>query len=125
MHAQAATQWRQRIDAALERSLPAADEPPRRLHAAMRHAALLGGKRMRPLMVYANGTAFGAEIDALEAQALAVELIHAYSRVHDDMTGRDEMGRADGGTRVTKEHLVGRHVVEKKKKREREEDYGR
>src|SRR3546814_2835998 len=64
MHAQAATQWRLRIDAALERTLPAADEPPRRLHAAMRHAALLGGKRMRPLLVYATGTAFGADIDA-------------------------------------------------------------
>src|SRR3546814_15807580 len=57
MHALAATQWRLRIDAALERTLPAADEPPRRLHAAMRHAALLGGKRMRPLLVYATGTA--------------------------------------------------------------------
>src|SRR3546814_7012108 len=76
MHAQAATQWRLRIDAALERTLPAADEPPRRLHAAMRHAALLGGKRMRPLLVYATGTAFGADIDALDAPALAVELIH-------------------------------------------------
>src|SRR3546814_12074676 len=89
MHAQAATQWRLRIDAALERTLPAADEPPRRLHAAMRHAALLGGKRMRPLLVYATGTAFGADIDALDAPALAVELTHAYSLVPDDMPAMD------------------------------------
>ena len=87
--AQAATQWRQRIDAALERTLPAADEPPQRLHAAMRHAALLGGKRMRPLLVYATGTAFGAAPDTLDAPALAVELVHAYSLVHDDLPAMD------------------------------------
>src|SRR3546814_6497834 len=73
----------------LFRSLPAADEAPRRLHAAMRHAVLLGGKRMRPLLVYATGTAFGADLDALDAPALAVELIHAYSLVHDDLPAMD------------------------------------
>lgn len=90
MQAQATMQWRLRIDAALERTLPAAHEPPRRLHAAMRHAALLGGKRMRPLLVYATGTAFGAELDALDAPALAVELVHAYSLVHDDLPAMDD-----------------------------------
>jgi len=88
--AQAATQWRQRIDAALERILPPADEAPQRLHAAMRHAALLGGKRMRPLLVYATGTAFGASLEALDAPALAVELVHAYSLVHDDLPAMDD-----------------------------------
>ena len=88
--AQAATQWRLRIDAALERVLPAADQPPARLHAAMRHAALLGGKRMRPLLVYATGTAFGAALEALDAPALAVELVHAYSLVHDDLPAMDD-----------------------------------
>src|SRR3546814_14251411 len=73
----------------LFRSLPAADEAPRRLHAAMRHAVLLGGKRMRPLLVYATGTAFGADLDALDAPALAVELIHAYSLVHDELPAMD------------------------------------
>ena len=82
-------QWRLRIDAALERTLPRADESPRRLHAAMRHAALLGGKRMRPLLVHATGTAFGADIARLDAPALAVELIHAYSLVHDDLPAMD------------------------------------
>src|SRR3546814_8033673 len=90
MHAQAATLWGQRMDAELERSLPAGDEPRRRLHAAMRHAALLGGKRMRPLLVYATGTAFGADLEALDAPALAVELVHAYSLVHDDLPAMDD-----------------------------------
>ena len=88
--AQAAGQWRLRIDAALERVLPPADESPRRLHAAMRHAALLGGKRMRPLLVYATGNAFGADLDVLDAPALAVELVHAYSLVHDDLPAMDD-----------------------------------
>src|SRR3546814_20406920 len=90
MHAQAATQWRQRIDAALERSLPAADEPPRRLHAAMRHAALLGGQRMSQLLVYATGTAFCAALEALAAPALAGALVDAYPTVHDHHPGMDD-----------------------------------
>jgi farnesyl diphosphate synthase len=88
--AQATSQWRHRIDAALERALPPADAAPQRLHAAMRHAALLGGKRMRPLLVYATGTAFGAEAASLDAPALAVELVHAYSLVHDDLPAMDD-----------------------------------
>ena len=56
----------------------------------MRHAVLLGGKRMRPLLVYAAGTAFGAETVALDAPAAAVELIHAYSLVHDDLPAMDD-----------------------------------
>lgn len=56
----------------------------------MRHAALDGGKRMRPLLVYATGDAFGADIGALDAAAAAVELIHAYSLVHDDLPAMDD-----------------------------------
>jgi farnesyl diphosphate synthase len=88
--ADATVEWRRRIDAALDAALPPAGEPPRRLHAAMRHAALLGGKRMRPLLVYATGAAFGAQPDALDAPALAVELVHAYSLVHDDLPAMDD-----------------------------------
>ncbi|MGN7725770.1 farnesyl diphosphate synthase [Luteimonas sp. 22616] len=84
------SQWRLRIDTALERTLPPANEAPQRLHAAMRHAVLLGGKRMRPLLVYATGAAFGAETALLDAPALAVELIHAYSLVHDDLPAMDD-----------------------------------
>jgi farnesyl diphosphate synthase len=56
----------------------------------MRHAALDGGKRMRPLLVYATGTAFGADATSLDSPAAAVELIHAYSLVHDDLPAMDD-----------------------------------
>ena len=82
--------WRARVDAALARALPDPASSPKRLHAAMRHAVLLGGKRMRPLLVYAAGTAFGANEDALDAPAVAVELVHAYSLVHDDLPAMDD-----------------------------------
>jgi farnesyl diphosphate synthase len=82
--------WRERVDAALDRALPGASESPQRLHAAMRHAVLDGGKRMRPLLVYATGTAFGCDEAALDAPAAAVELIHAYSLVHDDLPSMDD-----------------------------------
>ncbi|MGY0652577.1 polyprenyl synthetase family protein [Luteimonas sp. A537] len=82
--------WRQRIDGVLEAALadhPAAEQ---RLGEAMRHAVLLGGKRMRPLLVYAAGTAFGAAESALDAPAAAIELVHAYSLVHDDLPAMDD-----------------------------------
>jgi farnesyl diphosphate synthase len=82
--------WRARADAALAQALPDPDSPPQRLHAAMRHAVLLGGKRMRPLLAYATGTAFGADEVSLDAPAAAVELIHAYSLVHDDLPAMDD-----------------------------------
>ncbi|GAB3344824.1 polyprenyl synthetase family protein [Marilutibacter aestuarii] len=81
---------RARIDSALGRALPDPDASPHRLHAAMRHAVLQGGKRMRPLLVYASGRLFGAGLDALDDAALAVELIHAYSLVHDDLPCMDD-----------------------------------
>jgi farnesyl diphosphate synthase len=82
--------WRARVDAALEAVLPPAGDAPMRLHAAMRHAALDGGKRMRPLLVYATGLAFGADVTQLDAPAVAVECIHAYSLVHDDLPAMDD-----------------------------------
>ena len=82
--------WRARVDAAIEAALPPTTREPRRLHAAMRHAALDGGKRMRPLLVYATGTAFGADAASLDAAAAAVELVHAYSLVHDDLPAMDD-----------------------------------
>lgn len=82
--------WRARVDAALARALPDPGSPPLRLHAAMRHAVLLGGKRMRPLLAYAAGTAFGANEESLDAPAVAVELVHAYSLVHDDLPAMDD-----------------------------------
>lgn len=82
--------WRARVERSLQAALPAADTTPHRLHAAMRHAVLDGGKRMRPLLVYATGRAFGAGDAALDAPAAAVELIHAYSLIHDDLPAMDD-----------------------------------
>ena len=82
--------WRARVEATLAGALPAAALPPHRLHAAMRHATLDGGKRMRPLLVYATGIAFGADETMLDAPAAAVELIHVYSLVHDDLPAMDD-----------------------------------
>ena len=90
MHAGRDAAWRERVDATLDRALPAETISPQRLHTAMRHAVLDGGKRMRPLLVYATGTAFGCDEAMLDAPAAAVELIHAYSLVHDDLPSMDD-----------------------------------
>lgn len=82
--------WRARIDAALESTLALAGHTEPRLAAGMRHAALLGGKRMRPLLVYASGHACGADPGTLDAPATAIELVHAYSLVHDDLPAMDD-----------------------------------
>ena len=82
--------WRERIDAALDNALPRAETGPDHLHAAMRHATLLGGKRMRPLLVYAAGELCGADSSILDAPAIAIELVHAYSLVHDDLPAMDD-----------------------------------
>jgi farnesyl diphosphate synthase len=79
-----------RADAALARVLPSQHQPPLELHRAMRYAVLGGGKRLRPLLVYAAGHALGVEGDELDTPACAVELIHAYSLVHDDLPAMDD-----------------------------------
>ena len=78
-----------RFEEAAQRALPRADLVPRRLHRAMRYAVLDGGKRVRPLLVYAAGEVTQADDDALDRAALAVEFVHAYSLVHDDMPCMD------------------------------------
>ncbi len=78
-----------RFDEAAQRTLPRADAVPTRLHQAMRYAVLDGGKRVRPLLVYAAGEVTDAESDACDRAALAVEFVHAYSLVHDDMPCMD------------------------------------
>ena len=82
--------WAQRVEAVLEQTLPTAETAPQRLHAAMRHATLGGGKRIRPLLVYAAGSLFGTDERWLDAPATAVEIIHAYSLVHDDLPAMDD-----------------------------------
>ncbi|HXU92812.1 MAG TPA: farnesyl diphosphate synthase [Gallionella sp.] len=74
----------------LRELLPQADVAPQRLHEAMRYAVLDGGKRVRPLLAFAAGELAGAEQARLDVAAAAVELIHAYSLVHDDMPCMDD-----------------------------------
>ena len=83
----AATQGR--TEAALSRLLPARDSIPQRLHDAMRYATLGGGKRVRPLLVFAAGELSDAPAERLAIAACAVELIHVYSLVHDDLPCMD------------------------------------
>jgi geranylgeranyl pyrophosphate synthase len=79
-----------RIESVLEEVLPTTDTAPFRLHEAMRYVVLGGGKRVRPFLVYATGSAFDVPLRDLDAAAAAVELIHAYSLVHDDLPAMDD-----------------------------------
>ena len=79
-----------RVQSVLDAALPASTLSPQRLHAAQRYAVLSGGKRLRPLLVYCTGEALGIPTDALDAPAAAVELIHSYSLVHDDLPAMDD-----------------------------------
>jgi farnesyl diphosphate synthase len=80
----------QRMERVLAQHLPAADIAPQRLHQAMRYAVLGGGKRVRALLAYAAGELCGAVTDKVDPAATAVELIHAYSLVHDDLPCMDD-----------------------------------
>ena len=79
-----------RAESALGRFLPAGDSIPPRLHQAMRYATLGGGKRVRPLLAFAAGELTGAAPEALDVVGCAVEMIHAYSLVHDDLPCMDD-----------------------------------
>ena len=78
------------VESALDQFLPAADAIPHKLHAAMRYALLGGGKRVRPLLVMAAGELFDADAATLARAACALEMIHVYSLVHDDMPCMDD-----------------------------------
>jgi farnesyl diphosphate synthase len=82
--------YRARVEGALDRWLPPNEKVPQRLHAALRYSVLGSGKRLRPILVYATGEALGAALARLDAPATAVELIHAYSLVHDDLPAMDD-----------------------------------
>lgn len=79
-----------RVEAALDAVLPVSGHAPSGLHSAMRYAALGGGKRIRPLLAYAAGELVEADVKRVDAVASTVELIHAYSLVHDDMPCMDD-----------------------------------
>ena len=78
------------VDAALERVLPAETEPPETLHKAMRYSLFAGGKRLRPVLVIAGAEAVGGRMDDVMPTACALELIHTYSLVHDDLPAMDD-----------------------------------
>ena len=80
----------QRTESALEAALPAPGLAPARLHEAMRYSVLGGGKRVRPLLCHAAGSLFEADSSVLDVPSVAVELIHAYSLVHDDLPCMDD-----------------------------------
>ena len=82
--------YQKRVELALDARLPPARRTPARLHEAMRYVTLDGGKRVRASLVYASGEAVGTEDSALDTPACAVELIHAYSLVHDDLPSMDD-----------------------------------
>lgn len=83
-------QQQQRAEKSLEVALPATGTSPERLHEAMRYTTLGGGKRVRPLLAFAAGELSAADAHTLEATACAVECIHVYSLVHDDMPCMDD-----------------------------------
>ena len=82
--------YQQRIESVLDHWLPAETISPSRLHEAMRYSVLGGGKRVRPLLVYAAGLAAGASLEQLDGPAAAVEIIHVYSLIHDDLPAMDD-----------------------------------
>ena len=82
--------WQAYMERALAARLPSVDAEPRRLHAAMRYSVLQGGKRVRPMLLFSTARALGLAEAQVEAAACSVELIHAYSLVHDDLPAMDD-----------------------------------
>ncbi|HEX8247608.1 MAG TPA: farnesyl diphosphate synthase [Pyrinomonadaceae bacterium] len=81
---------RSAVDRALDRIIPNSETEPKRLHAAIRWSVFAGGKRFRPALVFAAGETFGAGGDKLLKTAAAIEMIHAYSLIHDDLPAMDD-----------------------------------
>jgi len=80
----------ERVEKALEHRLPVNTVLPKRLHDAMRYSTLDGGKRMRPMLTYSAGMALGIAPEVLDGPACAVEMIHVYSLIHDDLPAMDD-----------------------------------
>ncbi len=89
-HTKQIATWRQRFDVCLTKLLAKPSTCPDNLKQAIDYSLLNGGKRLRPLLVYATGTALGAELESLDNAALAVEYIHTYSLIHDDLPAMDD-----------------------------------
>ena len=82
--------YEERVNTRLDAALPPASLPPARLHEAMRYAVFNGGKRIRPLLAYAAGECLAVGPGLLDGPAVAIELIHAFSLVHDDLPAMDD-----------------------------------
>lgn len=82
--------YQQRVNQHLLALLPKASDCPKQLHAAMRYSLEAGGKRLRPALVYLTGKTFGAELSLCDRAAVAVEYIHTYSLIHDDLPAMDD-----------------------------------
>jgi geranylgeranyl diphosphate synthase type II len=97
------------VDAALERCLPPEDAPPPSLHRAMRYSVLAPGKRLRPILVIAGAEAVGGRAEAVLDTACALELIHAYSLIHDDLPAMDDDDYRRG--RLTSHKVFGEAIA--------------
>ena len=84
------TEYQNRVDKSLARWLPADSVNPPELHQAMRYSVLAPGKRVRPVLVYATAAALGLDLKLVDGAAAAVEIIHAYSLIHDDLPAMDD-----------------------------------
>jgi len=82
--------YQKSVETALEYWLPSIDLEPKKLHEAMHYSVLAEGKRIRPILLYATGQAFGVELSNMDGQACAVEIMHAYSLIHDDLPSMDD-----------------------------------
>ncbi|EKD70761.1 MAG: hypothetical protein ACD_46C00409G0001, partial [uncultured bacterium] len=82
--------YRQRVDATLKKAIYSSHDTAPLLCKAMLYATLNGGKRLRPILVYATAACFGQTHDALDAIAAAIECIHSYSLIHDDLPAMDD-----------------------------------
>lgn len=78
------------VNKKLEQVIPSGNVEPKRLHQAIRHSIFAGGKRFRPMLVFAVGNTFGADTKKLVSVAAAVEMIHTYSLIHDDLPAMDD-----------------------------------
>ncbi|GIU25739.1 (2E,6E)-farnesyl diphosphate synthase [Shewanella colwelliana] len=90
MLADAITLYQQRVDKLLRHYISSQDDTEPKLKAAMQHGALIGGKRIRPFLVYAVGDMLNVPLERLDACAAAIECIHAYSLIHDDLPAMDD-----------------------------------
>ena len=103
------TERRERVDQALASLLPAEEAEPPSVHRAMRYSVMAGGKRLRPILVIAGAEAVGGQADAVMPAACALELIHTYSLIHDDLPAMDDDDYRRG--RLTNHKVFGEAVA--------------